>query len=192
VHGERMFKKNIRFIILFIVFIVSCELIPIHGGGSNLVIPEYPFYFSFNPKGSACVNNVLVNITNPINGSNIFFPNITPNVTFTMSGSTSPVCQYRLNVRDTWYAWNDWSDCGNGDGLVNNKLVTLPEGFPIIIQVRVDDTCGNTFDDVSVDVYYSHAGSDTEIDWLILLPTLMIFFILFLDKEKKKKKVNNS
>jgi len=146
-------------------------IIPVNGGGDPIIIPRDPFFvYQFYPSAffENC-DNLFLNITYPINGSNFYFPNISPNVTFVLTNSMNPVCMYRLNVLDTWYEWNSWENCGNSDELINNKIITLPEGYPAMLEVMVLDGSCSISDIKSVSVYYFAPQSKyNNVDWFVL------------------------
>ena len=158
------------------------QIIPIQGGSENLIIPEYPFYIPFlrSTPPPECHLTLHLNITRPHNLTTIYFPTITPNVTFTLTGSNTPVCYYRLNINELWYEWNNWSDCGEGDGYVNHKLITMPEGYPTILEVMVNDSSCTVSDSRWMFVYYFAPQSKYNDDDWFVMAYLGIGFILIM------------
>jgi LPXTG-motif cell wall-anchored protein len=152
---------------------------PVAGGGTSSYNPFYPFYYGFNNLGGGgvgCLTPPSLNITYPVQNDTFYLPNITPNVTFNLSASTDPFCYYRLFIEGTAYAWNAWSGCGEGSGEVNHKLITLPQGQPVTIQVRVDDGNCRVYDMVNVNVYYQTGNKQTDTVYLLGIMLMLAFF----------------
>jgi hypothetical protein len=160
----------------------QAQLIDLSGGTPTFQIPNNPFYF-IGGRGGGCSGSIILNITYPINGSTFYFPNISPNVTFDMSNARNPSCYYRIVIGGVAYGWNNWANCSNGDGYVNNKVITLPPGS-LNIQVAAIDRCGVVYDNDYVNVVYPRKGlaiSDTILAAIILL----LLFIFIIDSEER-------
>jgi len=161
------------FIVFFcLIGLVSSQTLTIVDGGGEgswLIVARNPFY-----PGVLCqVSMTDVEIVSPVNGSTFIFPNITPNVTLNIQDAASPTCFYR-----TTGDWNAWEGCSNG---LNYKSITLPEGYPTPLTVRVEDVCGSLSDTNYYTVIYRGGlpAIDQKNFWLIiaLMSALMLFLL---------------
>jgi hypothetical protein len=158
-------------IILFSVN-VSSQLSIEEGGDGSLIVWRNPFYIRYENPSLPSLCSFFLNITNPLNRSMFFFPNITPNVTFNLSGALTPDCYTATN--------GNWTNrpCGNG---VNWYLETLPEGYPTEIKVRVYDGCGYVEDNVYVKVFYGAPQlSYVDEDYIVIFFLFGGFLLLLL------------
>ena len=136
-------------------------LLTADGGTQGFIIPDKPFYVG----DGGCLYPPSINITYPLNGSNFFFPSVTPNVTFTLSGATNPVCYTATSGNFTV------RECVNG---VNWYLETLPPGDGVPLSILVIDDCGsNVSETILLNVNYNHGTTavldDDFIIWLFVL-----------------------
>ena len=131
--------------------IVSGEIEWLGGGYSDenksLRIYWNPFYTG--GLSSGCYESFNLSINYPADNQTFYFPHITPNVTFNLSGVGSPTCRYRF----VGYGWNNWTDCGFGGPETNNQLITLPDGENIL-QINVSGVCASASKQITVTAYY--------------------------------------
>jgi hypothetical protein len=180
-----------KLVSLILIAFIVCGDLGIEDGYSDC--GDAGFEVCRNP---VCQSNSYVNVTiiYPPNGTKFFLPHVTPNVTFDLFGGTNPYCYYRLSYKGNTYLYNNWTDCGNGGNETNHKLITLPEGQPVIIEVRVDDNCGVAYAYTYVDVYYYDPnGNVVFYDDVIAFAVLCLFILSALvyaggRKRNKKRK----
>jgi hypothetical protein len=131
-------------------------------GSLSLILMRDPFYAYPQTEltNPACAAMNLT-ITYPTDNQTFYFPTITPNVTFYLSGATGSIhCYHRIEG----YAWNNWSDCGNGGGEVNNQLITLPEGQPVYLTVNVTAGSCTASQTMPLNVIYGSSRHQSILD----------------------------
>jgi hypothetical protein len=181
--------KHLLLGLLVLALLQQCQaLSSVSGGSVGFQVPDNPFYFLWGDHGGGCISLIQLNITSPLNGTNFYFPDVTSNVTFTLNGTTTPTCYYRLRVGGAWYAWNDWSGCEDGDESVNHKTVTLPINDNVTIQVRVVDGYCTEESAVVVSVIKFVHGNTLGTGLMMFLPLLLVILIILLDRKKKKRR----
>ena len=114
-------------------------MLPVQGGaaasdGRYSIVCGPPMYDYF----TGCQITWL-EITNPLNGSTLYWspPSLSVNLTVSTSAANPTLCQYKLNSG----GWNNFTHCGGGINATWEDIVTLPEGYPVVITVSI---CGTT------------------------------------------------
>jgi len=181
-------SKRMKWILPILMLAVMCPLacagivggmLPVSGGaasgGRYGIVCGPPMYDYF--YGGVCGGNV--SILYPADNQSFFFPDITPNITFWVSGYTTPNCFYSVGG-----LYNNFS-CGNGN---TSMAVTLPEGNPTTISFLVTETgCANLTSSVDVHVYY-RGGYGNEHRYFIIILGLMLLFIPLLPANIKRRR----
>ena len=147
----------------------------VDGGGSaggNVCIvagpPAYDYFLECEQLNAS--------VLGPVNGSKYFFPSISPNVTFYVSGGSGYWCRYSVGG-----SWNNVS-CSGGNV---SEVVTLPEGWPRTLTFQViSGECNQT---ATVEYYVSYGKGNQVPKLLFLLLALIIPLIIVLILSKPVK-----
>lgn len=125
-----------------------------------------------------------INITYPVDNDTYYFPLITSELNFTLSGANSPTCYYK-----TTGAWNNCT-CTNGDNTCGP--VTWPEGYPLPITIRVDDPgCSSELKTEYIWVNYFHGAGGGRVNktvWAGVLVPVVLCLLLVLGKKRRRNK----
>jgi hypothetical protein len=146
---------------------IAGGMLPVSGGHVSAIVCGPPVYDYF--LGCSRLN---ITILGPANGSTYYMPNISPNVTFYVSGANNPLCQY--NEGGTW---NNVS-CANGN---NTETITLPQGWPLSFTFRITDGTCTAEHTISLYVSYGRhtlAGGRLIMILIILLIPLGAILLL--------------
>lgn len=163
--------------------VIAQRLIPVEGASDNgrLICPRNPFWSS--NVLNQCQGQFLVIITNPLNGSDMYFPSVTKNVTVTiLESSTINSCQYMAGG-----AWNTFLNCGVG---VNGTfdLVTFPEGYPVNLTVNITNDCGSVINSSEVYVWYTPTYGNEDNSVLAILGGMALIYLFWRYKRRKNEK----
>jgi LPXTG-motif cell wall-anchored protein len=131
------------------------------------------------PFGSVC-GAANINITYPINNDTYYFPLISSELNFTLSGTNNPTCYYR-----TTGTWNQ-ENCSNGDNTFGR--VTWPQGYPLRVTVRVDDGACNSTQYIDVWVRYHHGAGGAKANKTVWIGVVMVVILAFLMARRKKRR----
>jgi hypothetical protein len=133
---------------------------------------------------SSCSSVFNVYVVTPVNGSNFYFPVVTPNVTVSIIGYSGPVnCYYQIGG-----LWNTFNHCAVGENMTWD-LVTLPEGYPVDIVVNITTGCGEVLNATKVNVWYQpgySSGDDIVMVILLLFGLSWIFW-----RYRRKRRIQN-
>jgi hypothetical protein len=159
-------------------------LLQVNGGATSAnkygVVCGPPLYDYFG-----CQQANTVYITGELeNGTNIYWapPSTTKNLTVTVSGNTPTLCQYRIEGG----AWNTFDTCATGTNATVENSLTLPEGYPLQIDVNISSNCGWTMNTTYVMVY-GRPGSAGTVDSLVMYFALGIPVLAALIAYRKKR-----
>jgi len=166
-----------NFLIITLVYLVAGVLV-LDGGGSvgETVLPlTNPF-----PPYKADCGDIFLNITFPVNGSDFYFPGHTLNVTWDLQNVVNPFCEYKL----VGGSWNSVY-CAQGGADVNNKVVTMPEGYPQVLTLQVTDNGCWVEDSVEFNVWYRQGllagfgGGFLPLVCLTLISAFLFYKVVF-------------
>lgn len=161
---------------------VSGQLLLEEGQQREFILCRNPFC----GNSLFCSSNSYVLITEPLNGSTYFFPNVSPKLNFTLFNSVAPSCYYRIDG-------NSWNEIACVNGMNSFGPVTMPEGYPVTVTLNITDVCGNLINQTQFSVVY-RSGWGTlqeEEDMLILLACALavlvwLFFQGIYGKRRRK------
>jgi hypothetical protein len=153
---------------------IAGGMLPVSGGHVSAIVCGPPVYDYFT---DACGG--FAYIAYPVENQSFFFPEITPNITFVLGNTVSPLCSYSVGG-----LFNNFS-CANGN---NSIMVTLPEGNPttIVLLVRQTD-CLNLTNSTNVHVYY-RGGYGYEKRKLLLILAIFVVFAPFIAEYYRRRK----
>ncbi len=159
-------------------------LVPVSGGGASGgrygVVCGPPMYDYF----TGCAE-VSVSITNPQNGSTLFWslPSVTENVTVSILGATPSFCEYQIDSGN----WTSFDHCGAGENQTWSML-TMPEGYPVTFNVRIRSGCGEVSNLTQFTVVYPTPREGKTIPTLIFGLIAFLVVLLVLDPRRRRKR----
>jgi len=150
------------------------------GASDNVIMVRNPFYPATETT-NLCANQ-SVYITNPVNGSTLFWviPSVNENVTVTLNGFTSPQCYYRINDGD----WNTFTHCSIGENATYEDVVTMPEGYPVTVTVNIIDSCGTAENQTAFNVVFFHRGGINK--GILLILAVFALMVLFIKRRRRR------
>ena len=131
--------------------------------------------------------NLTAQVLYPEANDTFYMPNISPNVTYAIGNASNlTTCAYRIYSLGAWHGWNGLN-CSEGN---NTEVITLPEGWPITLEIQATDGVCQTsaYQDVKV-VYGRGNAATTGLSWILVLPiVLLILLFYFLDDEENRSR----
>jgi hypothetical protein len=144
--------------------------------GDSLLVCRDPFCGEAGIRSIQC-EGLDVQVLAPVNGSVYYFPHVSPNFTFYVSGF-NPECFYRVDG----HLWNNVS-CVQGN---NSKVITLPPGANVSVEFKVVKRDCEISDQVQLTVYYHNPKGNPPLMGFYMFA--LVFIIILLDRRRLRNR----